>query len=115
MAVSESTFSRLIDRVREEPHCAVDATPVPFGRRGWLAQHRWLEPAVGISLLLPVGVLYLLSASTVGRSIDVVLAVVWLGFVGVGWSLRRLRPCAVLRFPAYALVAWLAIMAVALH
>jgi hypothetical protein len=100
--------------VREDSRCAVDAPAVRFGQPGWLAQHRWLEPAIGIALLVPVGWLYLLSASIVGRSIDVVLAAAWLGFLAAGLALRRTRPCAVLRFPAYALALWLVLMGAAL-
>lgn len=91
------------------------AAPVRFGQRGWLAQHPWLEPTIGIALLLPVGWLYFLSVSTVGRTVDILLAAAWLGFIGAGWAWRSSRPCSVLRFPAYALAVWLVLMGVALN
>jgi hypothetical protein len=109
-APPHSWRTRLIERIRETPHCDVAAAPVGFGQRGWLAQHRWLEPAIGLLLLLPVGALFVISAEAVGRPTEIALGVVWAGFVGVGIALRQLRPCAVLRFPAYALVVWLGLV-----
>ncbi len=87
--------------------CSPPAEPVRFGRKYWLAQHRWLEPVVGLTALLPVGAVYLLSFAVLTPVAAAGLMVLWCAFVAGGLVLRVRRPCTVLRLPIHALLVWL--------
>lgn len=90
--------------------CTPPAEPVGFGQKYWLAQHRWLEPVVGLLALLPVGVVYALGFMVLTRPAAVALMAVWVGFVVGGLVLRVVRPCTVLRLPIHALLVWLLVL-----
>ena len=81
-----------------------------FGQRYWLAQHRWLEPLIGLVALLPVGAVYAAGFLVFARTAAVVLMAVWAAFVVVGLVLRVVRPCTVLRLPIHALLVWLLVV-----
>lgn len=110
-----SLRQRLVDLTvgSAQESCAVPAEPVRFGQRFWLAQHRWLEPAVGIAGLLAVGAVYALGFSVLSRPAAVCLMAVWVAFVVGAVALRFLRPCTVLRLPIHALLVWLLVVGTA--
>jgi len=93
--------------------CSVPAQPVRFGRKHWLAQHRWLEPAVGLVALLAVGAVYVLGFVILRRAAAITMMGVWVAFFVGGLVLRVLRPCTVLRLPIHALLVWLLVVATA--
>lgn len=103
---------RLVDVVvGSEAHaCDPPVAPVRFGQRYWLAQHRWLEPAIGLAALLPVGVVYALGFVVLDRPAAWGLMGVWALFVAGGLVLRVVRPCTVLRLPVHALLVWLLVV-----
>jgi hypothetical protein len=90
--------------------CTPPTEPVRFGQKYWLAQHRWLEPAIGLAALLPVGAVYALSFMVLVRPAAVAMMLVWLAFVVGGLVLRVVRPCTVLRLPVHALLLWLLVL-----
>lgn len=90
--------------------CSVPAQPVCFGQKHWLAQHRWLEPVVGLVALLPVGLVYALGFVVLKRPAAITLMGIWALFFLGGLVLRVLRPCTVLRLPIHALLVWLLVV-----
>jgi hypothetical protein len=110
-----SVRARLVDLLvgSAAETCAVPSEPVPFGRKHWLAQHRWLEPVVGLVALLPVGALYALGFGVLTRAAAVALMVVWAAFLAGGLVLRVRRPCTVLRLPVHALLLLVVVLATA--
>lgn len=107
-----SLRDRLVDVLigSESETCVVPAEPVRFGQKYWLAQHRWLEPAVGLAALLPVGGVYALGFGLLDTPVAVGLMAIWVAFVAGGLVLRVRRPCTVLRLPIHALVLWLLVV-----
>ena len=93
--------------------CTPPAEPVRFGQRHWLAQHRWLEPVVGLVALLPMGLLYALTFVVLRPAAAWSLMAVWVLLFGGGLVLRVLRPCTVLRLPVHAMLVWLLVVATA--
>jgi hypothetical protein len=93
--------------------CTPPSEPVRFGQKHWLAQHRWLEPVVGLAALLPVGVVYALGFLVLTRPAAIGLMAVWVAFVVGGLVLRVVRPCTVLRLPIHALLVWLLVLVTA--
>jgi hypothetical protein len=93
--------------------CTPPTAPVRFGQRYWLAQHRWLEPAIGLAALLPVGVVYAAGFLVLTQTAAVALMAVWALFVLAGLVLRVVRPCTVLRLPIHSLVVWLLVVGTA--
>jgi hypothetical protein len=106
---------RLIDITigSAEDHCDVPTEPVTFGQRYWLAQHRWLEPVIGIVTLVPIGLIYALGFEVLTSTAAWALMGVWSLFVVGGIVLRVLRPCTVLRLPIHALLVWILVIATA--
>lgn len=90
--------------------CAPPTEPVRFGQKHWLAQHRWLEPVIGLAALVPVGVVYALGFTVLVRPAAIGLMAVWAAFVILGLVLRVTRPCTVLRLPIHALVVLLLVV-----
>jgi hypothetical protein len=86
---------------------------VRFGRKHWLAQHRWLEPAFGFVALLGVGVIYGLSFEIVRPAFAWTMLALWVVILASAVTLWIRRPCTVLRLPAHAIVVWIACIAVA--
>jgi hypothetical protein len=90
--------------------CTPPTDPVRFGQKYWLAQHRWLEPVIGLVALLPVGIVYALGFLVLSRVAAFGLMAIWVAFVAGGLVLRVLRPCTVLRLPIHALLVWLIVV-----
>ena len=107
--------ARLMDLLigSEADACTPPTQKVAFGRRYWLAQHRWLEPAVGLAALLPVAAVYALAFQVLQRPAAWALAAVWVAFAAGGLVLRTVRPCTVLRLPIHALIVWLVVVGTA--
>jgi hypothetical protein len=93
--------------------CAVPEQPVRFGRRHWLAQHRWLEPLVGLLGLGAVGGLYVAGFSVLAPLPATLLMASWAVLFLAGLVLRLRRPCTVLRLPIHALLLWILVVATA--
>jgi hypothetical protein len=91
--------------------CEVPEEPVAFGQRYWLAQHRWIEPLVGLVALVPIGGLYALGFQVLSPAAAWVLMGVWVAFLAGGLVLRVVRPCTVLRLPVHALLLWVLVLA----
>ncbi len=107
-----SLARRLLDLAvgSEVDTCTPPVEPVRFGQKHWLAQHRWLEPVVGLVALLPVGAVYALSFAVLTPAAAITLMAVWVAFVVAGLVLRVVRPCTVLRLPIHALALWLLVL-----
>jgi hypothetical protein len=93
--------------------CTPPEAPVRFGQKYWLAQHRWLEPLIGLVALLPVGAVYAAGFLVLTQTAAVALMAVWALFVAGGLVLRVVRPCTVLRLPVHALLVWLVVVGTA--
>jgi hypothetical protein len=93
--------------------CTPPETPVRFGQQYWLAQHRWLEPLIGLAALLPVGAVYAAGFLVLTQTAALGLMAVWVLFVVGGLVLRVVRPCTVLRLPIHALLVWLLVVGTA--
>ena len=91
--------------------CEVPVQPVRFGQRGWLAQHRGLESALGIGALLAVGWLYVLGFVVLSTPAAVATAAMWLVFTVGAVVMRNRRPCTVLRMPIHLLAVWIMLVA----
>jgi hypothetical protein len=106
---------RLVDVVfgSADEACKVPSQPVRFGRKHWLAQHRWLEPAIGVVALLGVGVIYGLSFEVVTAALAWTMLALWGAILTGAVMLWIRRPCTVLRLPAHAIVVWIAGIAIA--
>jgi hypothetical protein len=78
-----------------------------------MAQHRWLEPAIGLAALLGTGRLYLLGFDVLNETAALALLGVWAAYVVGGAVLWLRRPCTVLRLPAHAVLVWIAVVATA--